>query len=166
VLWADGTTACLGLEPTIAAYLDHLVESFQAVKRVLRSDGTCWVVIGDSYNSGSNFNHDRAGLKGRVGYSEPEKGSRTLLLNLQPLDLCLVPSRLALALQADNLPESSALCFLALRRLTHQPLGPAQAPKQLKVVCFPDGKMEFQADGLRIPITERLLKRAFSKETD
>jgi DNA modification methylase len=102
VLWADGTTACLGLEPTIAAYLDHLVESFQAVKRVLRSDGTCWVVIGDSYNSGSNFNHDRAGLKGRVGYSEPEKGSRTLLLNLQPLDLCLVPSRLALALQADG----------------------------------------------------------------
>jgi len=67
--------------------------------------------------------------------------------------------------QADNLPESSALCFLALRRLTHEPLDPAQAPKQLRLVLFPDGKMEFQAHGLRIPITKRLVERAFSKET-
>jgi site-specific DNA-methyltransferase (adenine-specific) len=41
----------LGLEPTVSLYIAHLIEIFQEVKRVLRSDGTCWVNLGDSYAS-------------------------------------------------------------------------------------------------------------------
>lgn len=40
---------CLGLEPTPYLFVDHMVEVFQAVRRVLRSDGTLWLNIGDSY---------------------------------------------------------------------------------------------------------------------
>lgn len=40
---------CLGLEPTPEQFVDHLVEVFREVRRVLRADGTCWVNIGDSY---------------------------------------------------------------------------------------------------------------------
>ncbi len=39
----------LGLEPTMALYLDHMIEIFREVRRVLRSDGTFWLNIGDSY---------------------------------------------------------------------------------------------------------------------
>ena len=41
----------LGLEPTLDLYLDHMVEIFRELRRVLRKDGTCWLNIGDSYSS-------------------------------------------------------------------------------------------------------------------
>ncbi len=39
----------IGLEPTPGAYVAELVAVFREVRRVLRDDGTVWVVIGDSY---------------------------------------------------------------------------------------------------------------------
>lgn len=39
----------LGLEPTPELYVAHLVEVFAAVRRVLTSDGTLWLNLGDSY---------------------------------------------------------------------------------------------------------------------
>jgi len=47
----------LGLEPDVGMYVGHMVEIFREVKRVLRSDGTCWINLGSSYasaNSGPN----------------------------------------------------------------------------------------------------------------
>lgn len=41
----------LGLEPTFEEYINRLCDIFDEVKRVLRKDGTCWVVIGDSYST-------------------------------------------------------------------------------------------------------------------
>jgi DNA modification methylase len=42
----------VGLEPTPELYVQHLVEIFREVRRVLRPDGTCWVNLGSSYASG------------------------------------------------------------------------------------------------------------------
>ena len=42
----------LGLEPTPEAYVGHMVACFREVWRVLRGDGCCWIVQGDSYASG------------------------------------------------------------------------------------------------------------------
>jgi DNA modification methylase len=39
----------LGLEPDYRLYVDHLVAVLREVRRVLRHDGTLWLVIGDSY---------------------------------------------------------------------------------------------------------------------
>src|SRR3954471_14106817 len=39
----------LGLEPDPGLYIEHLVDVFREVKRVLRDDGTCWINLGDSY---------------------------------------------------------------------------------------------------------------------
>jgi DNA modification methylase len=41
----------VGLELTPQAYVDKLVNIFREVRRVLRSDGTCWLNLGDSYSS-------------------------------------------------------------------------------------------------------------------
>lgn len=38
----------IGLEPTFHDYLDNLIAVFDEVKRVLKTTGTCWVVLGDS----------------------------------------------------------------------------------------------------------------------
>jgi len=49
----------LGLEPTFHLYLDHLIQIFREVKRVLKPDGTCWVNLGDSYaGSGKGIGSD------------------------------------------------------------------------------------------------------------
>ncbi|HEV2167033.1 MAG TPA: site-specific DNA-methyltransferase [Thermoplasmata archaeon] len=39
----------LGLEPTPDLYVDHLADVFDAVHRTLRSDGTLWLNLGDTY---------------------------------------------------------------------------------------------------------------------
>ena len=50
----------LGLEPTFDLYVKHLCDIFDEVKRVLRKDGTCWVVLGDTYSgSGCGTNDYR-----------------------------------------------------------------------------------------------------------
>lgn len=41
----------IGLEETPEAYVSRLVEVFREVRRVLRSDGTLWLNLGDSYNN-------------------------------------------------------------------------------------------------------------------
>ena len=39
----------LGLEPTFQEYLDHLIQIFAEVKRVVKPTGAVWVNIGDTY---------------------------------------------------------------------------------------------------------------------
>ena len=49
----------LGLEPEPSMYVEHMVQIFEEVKRVLRKDGVCFVNIGDSYaGSWGSMSHD------------------------------------------------------------------------------------------------------------
>lgn len=43
----------LGLEPDFNLYIDHLIEIFAEVRRVLKNDGVCFVNLGDSYGTNS-----------------------------------------------------------------------------------------------------------------
>ena len=72
----------LGLEPTPTAYVKHMVDVFSEAHRVLRPDGTLWLNLGDSYNSGP-----------------PLSGGRVQAGTLKPKDLAGIPWRVALALQ-------------------------------------------------------------------
>jgi DNA modification methylase len=98
----------LGLEPTPELFVEHIVEVFREVWRVLRPDGTCWVNLGDSY-AGSG--------KGQMGNGQhsPEHGTKqgtsagTLVgglpvgyTGLKPKDMVGIPWRVAFALQADG----------------------------------------------------------------
>lgn len=49
VKWQDGWLGELGTEPDFNAYINHLCDIFDDVKRILKDDGTCWVNIGDTY---------------------------------------------------------------------------------------------------------------------
>ncbi len=51
----------LGLEPTYEMYTRHLLSIFDDVKRVLKSTGTCWVNLGDTY-AGSWGNYGPNGV--------------------------------------------------------------------------------------------------------
>lgn len=108
-----GAEGQLGLEPTPEAYLEKMVAVFREARRVLRKDGTLWLNMGDSYAGGkqgrddygdstSTLNNAKPG-SGKTGnkHSTPTK-QRTPPPGLKPKDLCGIPWRLALALQADG----------------------------------------------------------------
>jgi DNA modification methylase len=108
----------LGLEPTPEEYVSNLVSVFREVRRVLRSDGTLWLNLGDSYVSSPPGNKATglekwasSGLHGAITserYAETldasvsQKRSTVIAGGLAPKNLLMLPARVALALQNDG----------------------------------------------------------------
>ena len=93
----------LGLEPSPELYVDHMVEVFRELRRVLKSEAPVWVNLGDCYNAATNA--PRRPSANRVGYWQAggSMGDRRVRANdLKPKDLVGIPWRVALALQADG----------------------------------------------------------------
>lgn len=72
----------LGLERTPGEYIARLVEVFREARRVLKRTGTFWLNMGDTYSSSAGFDRTK---------------STTLSKSL-----CLIPERLAIALEDDG----------------------------------------------------------------
>ena len=103
VRWGDGTVHPLGLEPTPELFVEHMVEVFREVKRVLRPDGTLWLNLGDSYNTAGGVNwHGSNGDKGYALAPEPRNKALGRAPGLKQKDLVGIPWRVAFALQADG----------------------------------------------------------------
>ena len=101
----------LGLEPTPELFVEHIVEVFREVRRVLRSDGTCWVNLGDSMASGKGTCYNPGGGSSSLGQDRKaagahplDRGNKSTLAKsgLKPKDLVGIPWRVAFALQADG----------------------------------------------------------------
>ncbi|MBI1208741.1 MAG: site-specific DNA-methyltransferase [Azospirillum sp.] len=88
----------LGLEGTLAQYVNALRSIFTEARRVLRDDGIFWLNIGDGYTSGNR------------GWRAPDKKNPARAMSvrpdtpdgLKPKDLIGIPWRLAFALQEDG----------------------------------------------------------------
>ena len=96
---------CWGNEPTLAQYVANTVEFFRAVRRVLRDDGVFALNLGDSMaNSRCGGGSPDGPRRGRANASaEREQVNRDMgTSGLKPGDMCGVPWRVALALQADG----------------------------------------------------------------
>ena len=85
----------IGRDDALEDYTNSIVATFGKIRRVLRSDGTVWLNIGDAYTSGNRR------------YRAPDKKNRARAMKvrpptpggLKPKDLIGVPWRLAFALQ-------------------------------------------------------------------
>lgn len=105
-------SAQIGLEDTPLAYTSALVDTFRAIRRVLRDDGTVWLNLGDSYaGTGAVPGQGWDGHGGDVGSRAPwAKGKGKGIGNkrhhpphgLKPKDLVGIPWRVAFALQDDG----------------------------------------------------------------
>jgi DNA modification methylase len=113
----------LGLEPTLEAFIGHMLLVFREAHRVLRDDGTCWVNMGDSY-AGSRCGGNSEAITGdgrdeSVKAKLIQRASRNIgggpqaenllvprsdvrISGLKPKDMAGQPWRLAFALQADG----------------------------------------------------------------
>jgi DNA modification methylase len=95
-----GVDGQVGQEATPAEFVGVMVEVFREVRRVLRSDGTLWLNLGDSY-AGHNAGGFRAGNEAKNG-GVSNKNGVGFVNGLKPKDLIGIPWRAALALQADG----------------------------------------------------------------
>lgn len=95
-----GVAGQLGIEPTLAEHIEAMVAVFMEVRRVLTPSGTCWINYGDCYatkpNGRSAADTKAAGNDDRTFRDKPFS---TVQGALKPKDLCMVPNRLAIALQ-------------------------------------------------------------------
>lgn len=104
-----GVDGQLGLEKTPEEYVQNMVEIFREIRRVLKSDGTVWLNLGDSYAQGGSGGYsDKSTL---AGFTNPDTKGRQMQAKpktrkapegLKPKDLVGIPWRTALALQADG----------------------------------------------------------------
>ena len=95
-----GVAGQLGLEPTLGEHLAAMVAVFEEVKRVLKPTGTLWLNYGDCYATSPN-GRSAADTKAAGGDDRTfrDKPFSTIGGVLKPKDLCMVPNRLAIALQ-------------------------------------------------------------------
>ena len=111
----------IGREPSLKDHLDVMTRLFREVRRILRSDGTCWLNYGDCYATkavsindpasqdatGPVYVHDDNERRGGPckQYSNQGSGRTGRIVaggHLKPKDLCMIPARLAIALQEDG----------------------------------------------------------------
>lgn len=99
-----GVGGQIGLESSFGAFIGEMVAVFREVRRVLRADGTCWINLGDSYNTGTTSGR-KPTTAGKHGYWENPAIAQRInanALGLKPKDLVGIPWRVAFALQADG----------------------------------------------------------------
>jgi len=98
--WATGQPLCS------SCYVCHIIEIFKKIKRVLRSDGTVWLNLGDSYAGG---NYRGGGIDTASKTQLANAGTIDFMASkanipdgLKPKDMVGAPWRVAFALQADG----------------------------------------------------------------
>lgn len=123
-----GVAGQLGLERTLGEHITCMVEVFREVRRVMRKDATLWLNYGDCYATTPNGrsaadtkaagNDDRTfrdkpfSTIGPIYPPEPNQpfpvgiarrgGGHNSSPGLKAKDLCMIPNRLAIALQEDG----------------------------------------------------------------
>jgi len=99
-----GVGGQIGLEQTPENYIDELTAVFADVRRVLRSDGTCWINIGDKWASGGNGGGGSfMEARGEAwAHARDSKGWRSPPTGYKDKDLVGLPWMLAFALRNDG----------------------------------------------------------------
>lgn len=104
-----GVVGQMGLEATPEEFVAELVGVFREVRRVLRSDGTLWLNLGDSYAGGGNYRgiHSEGTLSAKQRSNGGARGVSQLLgakdtPGCKPKDMIGIPWAVAFALRADG----------------------------------------------------------------
>jgi DNA modification methylase len=104
VEWADGWKGSFGQEKSPEQYVEHTVEIFREIRRVLRKDGVLFWNVNDSFYTNPS-NDPQPGVGQRYQYTELKQRRQKRVTKhpfLKPKDLCLIPQRILIGAQEDG----------------------------------------------------------------
>ena len=147
----------LGLEPQVGMYVSHLVQVFREVRRVLRPDGTCWIVIGDSYAASGWKNQGRGSPTLNDGQADfacrqaqHGLGSGTTP-GVPAKNLLGVPWRLAFALQADGWVLRQEMTWVKVAPMPESVQDRPTSATEKVFLLAPQGRYYFDMDAVKTP---------------
>ena len=155
----------LGLEPDPDLFVEHLASVFDEVRRVLRSDGTLWLNLGDTYHTDSPMRGssrevfsrewDPSVTRSRGGNRRP--ASR--FGDLKPKDLTGIPWRVAFELRRRGWWLRSD-CIWAKRNPMPEPVRDRPTRSHEYVFLLSKSRHYFyDAEAVREPLQESSLRR-------
>jgi len=118
--WEDGWTGAFGQEPTVELYVEHTIEIFREIRRVLRKDGVLFWNVNDSFYTNPS-NDPQPGVGQRYQYTELKLGRQRRVQPhpvLKNKDLCLIPQRILIRAQEDGWHVRAVVIW---RKTTPQP---------------------------------------------
>lgn len=92
---------CFGLESSIGQHVQNAVAVCREIKRVLRKDGVLWLNYGDSFSGGKN-GRSAAATKAAGNDDRTFRDKPFSVTELPAKNLCMIPARVAIALQDDG----------------------------------------------------------------
>jgi DNA modification methylase len=155
-----GVDGQLGLESTPEEYVATMTAVFEECRRVLRSDGTLWLNMGDGYSAspGQRKTTDIVGAKQLTNAGSNSVGSRSVS-SLKPKDLIGMPWRLAFALQAAGWYLRSDIIWA---KPNPMPESVTDRPTKAHEYLFLLAKSQryyYDAEAIREPQSEMTLER-------
>lgn len=97
-----GIIGQLGAEKTPESYVSKMVHIFREVRRTIRSGGTLWLNLGDTYAGGGRGGTANAGDKQMTNRGSTALSPSGYVKGIKQKDLVGIPWRVAFALQADG----------------------------------------------------------------
>jgi DNA modification methylase len=161
----NGWLGQLGLEPNPDLFVDHLASVFDEVRRVLRSDGTLWLNLGDTYHTDSPVRgSSREAFSREWDLSQTRScgGNRrpaSRFGEVKPKDLTGIPSRVAFELRRRGW-WLRADCIWAKRNPMPEPVRDRPTRSHEYVFLLTKSRRYFyDAHAVREPLRDSSLQR-------
>lgn len=150
----------IGLEPSLQEYIETIRNVFADVRRVLRKDGTLWLNLGDCYHGGGYANHKINGEKWLHAHGGDRRRSRqqdriNANPGLKPKDLCGIPWRIALALQADGWYLRSDIIWSKLNPMPESVTDRPTKAHEYLFLLTKSPRYYYDAEAIREPLAEK-----------
>lgn len=128
----------IGAEMSVGEFIAKLVEVFREVRRVLKPTGSCFLNIGDKYNSGSSGGLGGSTLGGgQDNQAASIRGGSKMSRAFKPKDMMLIPERLKIALQDDGWWVRDTIIWVKGREYADCDIGLNPMPGSQKDRCTP-----------------------------
>jgi DNA modification methylase len=170
-----GVAGQVGLEATLEEYVEHLVDAFREVRRVLADDGTLWLVLGDRHAAAAGKRrdeelsarwHGKHYLGDKQGEAARTRPGRPTVEGLKPKDLVGLPWHVAFALRADGWYLRSDVVWQKPNAMPESVLDRPTMSHEHVFLLAKSKRYYYDADAVREPYVEQYVQRVAQKVYD
>lgn len=162
-----GVAGQLGMEPSPELFIEKMADVFREVRRVLRTDGTLWLNLGDAYSSGNSglLRRDNKGGVWTGGQDERAQPSslanpgRKPVAGLRSKNLLGMPWRVAFALQSDGWNLRQDIIWHKRNPMPESVKDRCTRAHEYIFMFSRSAKYHFDSSGIAEPISEESLAR-------